>query len=280
MLRAYKKQGRVYCFNCGEELGSDNLCVGCGSLCPDYCVVQSSKAVARKQPSAGFSFSRARRSSPAAQRVPSKPAERDADSRPAAQKITSQEGHKQSTNVKWLAYAAVAVMLLILAGGMTKVYLSQKADQEYAKKFITTLYGIKAGTDLSLGAIDAISLEWKKPEANFNVAPRPNQKDLDKMATVKTKISEVLDTLNESPEKFADARKHLISLHKIYGEIYALNTSVSGSPDALEESAHKLETEFFKTAAVLKNTMPEALLEELELAVAKYPNLGFMVEKS
>jgi hypothetical protein len=42
----------------------------------------------------------------------------------------------------------------------------------------------------------------------------------------------------------------------------------------------KLETKFFKTAEVLKNSMPEELLEELQLSVAKYRNLNFMVDKS
>jgi hypothetical protein len=273
MLRAYRKQGRIYCFDCGQELGSDNLCRGCGTLCPDYCVVQSSKAVVRKQPSvgSGYSFSTARKSTPAAQRVTPKP---------AAQDITSRKGHKRSTNVNWLAYAALAVMLLILAGGMTKVYLGQKADQKYAKDFITTLYGIKSGTDLSLGAINTLISEWTQAEGASTVVPRPNQKDLDKMAAVKIKISAAISTLNETPEKFAAARTHLISLHKIYDEIYALNTSAPGSLAALTESMRKLETKFFKTAEVLKNSMPEELLEELQLSVAKYRNLNFMVDKS
>ena len=60
-LRAYKKQGRIYCFDCGQQLGIENLCLGCGSHCPDYCIVQASKPVPRKQKKAGFDFSFARR---------------------------------------------------------------------------------------------------------------------------------------------------------------------------------------------------------------------------
>ena len=61
-LRAYKKQGRIYCFDCGQELGTEHLCVSCGSQCPDYCIVQASKPAPHKQKRAGFDFSFARRS--------------------------------------------------------------------------------------------------------------------------------------------------------------------------------------------------------------------------
>lgn len=40
----------------------------------------------------------------------------------------------------------------------------------------------------------------------------------------------------------------------------------------------KLETAFFKTAADLRNAMPEELQEELRVSVVKYRNLDFMVK--
>ncbi len=61
MLRAYKKQGRVYCFGCGHELGGEHYCVQCGSLCPDYAIVQSTRFVAQKKQKSGLNFSLARR---------------------------------------------------------------------------------------------------------------------------------------------------------------------------------------------------------------------------
>lgn len=277
MLRAYKKQGRVYCFNCGSELGSDNLCRSCGSLCPDYCVVQSSKPVVRKQQKVRVSFRPARRPKTSAR---ARKAPAVVKTAPAAQEVASSEVHKRSANKSLLAYAALAVMLLILVGGMTKVYLEQKVNQKYAKDFIVALYGIKSGADLSLGAMDAIATEWQNAENSLTVAPRPSKKDLDRLTVVKTKINTALSALDESPEKFADAKKNLMNLHRIYGEIYALNTSMPGSPETLTESLRKLEADFFKTAKTLKNSMPEELQEELQASVAKYRNLRFMVDES
>lgn len=273
MLRAFKKQGRIYCFDCGHELGVENLCMGCGSICPDYCVVQSSKPSVHVQQRAGFSFSlsRSQATKSTAPRLSSKRAAPHSD---------SEQKHQQPVNSKWLAYAGLAVLLLVLAGGVGKFYLAQKAEQQYAKDFIVALYGIKSGTDMCLESIDAISTEWQKSAESFNVAPRPTEKDLGRFATVKTRISEAMDKLNESPEKFVEARENLARLHKVYGEIYALSTSAPGSLGALTESKQKLETEFFKKADVLMTSMPEPLQGELRISVAKYRNLKFMVEKS
>ena len=266
MLRAYKKQGRIYCIDCGHELGCETLCMHCGSLCPDYCIVQSSKPVVRKQKKAGFSFNLGRRSKPAVQTIIRKEAPEQ-----------SEEASDQKTNKKWLAYAAIAVMAVVLVGGMTKVYLNHKADQLYSKKFITTLYGIKSGTDLSLGIMADLSSEWGKTVKITNIAPRSSPEKLDKIKLVKTKINKALGSLGESPEKFTKAKNDLIKLHKIYEKIYVLNTSTPGSLDTFSASTRKLEAEFLKTASELKSTMPEVLQEELETSVTKYRNLKFML---
>jgi hypothetical protein len=260
MLRAYRKQGRVYCFGCGQELGSDMLCLSCGSLCPDYCVVQSAKFVVHKQQQTGYSFSLPQRS------------------KSPARAISTPKAVQQNTSKGWLVYTALAVLILALVGGMSKVYLDHKAHQEYARNFIVALYGVKSGTDLNLGLIDNLSSTWQQNMGAGNIAPRPSQKDLDKLTVVKKRISQAMDTLNESPEKFAEAREKLDRLHGIYEEIYALNISKPGSLDDYTVSADKLKAKFSKTAYELKRSMPEELSNELKASVAKYTNLNFLVK--
>jgi hypothetical protein len=95
---------------------------------------------------------------------------------------------------------------------------------------------------------------------------------------VKKRISQAMDTLNKSPEKFAEARVRLVRLHGIYEKIYDLNMS---KPDTLDEyivSADKLKASFSKAADDLKRSMPEELSDELKASVAKYSNLNFMVK--
>jgi hypothetical protein len=260
MLRAYRKQGRVYCFGCGQELGSDMLCLNCGSLCPDYCVVQSAKFVVHKQQKAGYSFSLPQRS------------------KSPARAISTPKAAQQKTSKGWLVYTALAVLILALVGGMSKVYLDHKAHQEYARNFIVALYGVKSGTDLNLGLIDTLTSTWQQNLGAGNIAPRPTQKDLDKLTVVKKRISQAMDTLNESPEKFAEAREKLLRLHGIYEEIYALNISKPGALDDYTVSADKLKAKFSKAADDLKRSMPEELSNELKASVAKYTNLNFLVK--
>ena len=155
MMRAYKKQGRIYCFGCGHELGNAMLCAHCGSLCPDYCVVQSVKFVTHKQKKAGLSFSLARRPK-AAKRVAVSQAVSENQSLDDAEPQTKDISEQQS-NKNLLSYVALAVLVLVLTGGIGKFYMDHKSTQEYSKKFIVALYGIKSGTDLSLKHIDDIS---------------------------------------------------------------------------------------------------------------------------
>ncbi len=278
MMRAFKKQGRIYCFGCGHELGNEMLCLHCGGLCPDYCVVQSSKFVAHKQKKASTGIGFARRPKAAKQVV-------------APQGVSEQKSHddaepqtkdtsEQQTDKNLLSYVALAVFILILTGGIAKFYLDHKATQEYSKKFIVALYGIKSGTDLSLKYIDAISSGWTDPSNTAKIAPRTDKKDLDKLVKVKVRIEQAMATLNETPEKFAEARGKLIRLHGIYEEIYALNISTPDTHDIFADSVDELNTKFFKAAGDLKGTMPEELIEALEGSVAKYRNLSFMVKGS
>lgn len=260
MLRAFKKQGRIYCFDCGHELGCEMHCMHCNSLYPDYTVVQSSKFVASNQQKPDFSFSLAQRPKPAAQSVPSK------------------QGSKLQINKNWFVYPAIVVIMLVLAGGLTSFYQNYKADQEYSKNYISVLYGIKSGTDLSLGLIADMSSAWKKALETNGIAPRTNLKDLDRLSTVNSRISQAMERLGESPEKFTEARSKLIKLHRIYEEIYELNISSPSSFESFSASVDKVETKFFKSAEDLKTTMPEELREELKLSVAKYRGLDFFVK--
>jgi hypothetical protein len=172
----------------------------------------------------------------------------------------------------------LAVLVLALVGGMTKVYLDRQSHQAYAKDFIVALYGVKSGTDLNLGLIDKTSSAWQQNTGTGNLIPRPTQKDLDKLTAVKKRISEAMDTPNDSPEKFADARTKLVRLHGIYEQIYALNTSMPNSLADHTLAVDKLKVSFFKAADDLKRSMPEELSDELKASVAKYTNLNFLVK--
>jgi len=257
-LRPYKKKGKIYCFGCGHELGHDDLCLRCGRLFPDYYVVQTAKPAQRKQQKEPFSFSF---------RSARRPVEEVAFEEVAEP--------RQRTNFKPLAYVALAVLLLVLAGGVGKYYLHQQAKKQYSRNFIVALYGLKSATDLCLGNSAKISSAWKA--SGQAIAPRLSTEQLTRLETVKVAIDEALDKLAETPEEFADSRQRLTKLYQIYLQLKSLNES---SPDSLAElsaNVAKLDKEFVAAAKQLKNGFPEMLLDELTASVGKYRNLGFMI---
>src|ERR1700687_2341971 len=55
--RALKKEGKLYCDKCGNELGHSIVCAACGVMYPDYCLVQTAKPPRRQVEKADFSLS-------------------------------------------------------------------------------------------------------------------------------------------------------------------------------------------------------------------------------
>ena len=273
-LRAYKKQGRIYCFDCGEELGTEHLCVNCGSQCPDYCIVQAAKPVPRKQQKAGFEFSFARKSKdPKPSRL--KPS---LGRQPSSAEASPDKGETK-TGSRWMIYAGILVVSLVLLVATGKAYMGYKADKEYSKGFVTALYGVKSGTDECLKMIDALAAKWERETGSERgMIPRMEKKDRERLVKIKSRVDQAVDGMIETPEKFSDAKAKLGRLHGIYEQIYDLALSSPNDLDTFKSSRSKIETDFFRAASELKRAMPKVMMDELEISINKYKNLEFMVK--
>ena len=192
--------------------------------------------------------------------------------------VTAPKATGRKANITRLTYAVLAGLVLVLVGGLGKLYLDSNTHQAYAKNFVVALYGVKSGTDLGLDLIDSLAGEWQKNLGAGGIAPRASQKDLDKLGKVKQRIRQAMTGLEDCPEKFVTARQKLVRLHGIYEQIYALNVSKANSLDELNASEARLKTAFFKAADDLKRVMPEELSTELKSSVARYNNLNFLVK--
>ena len=270
-LRAYKKQGRIYCFDCGQELGTENLCLSCGSLCPDYCIVQASKPAPRKQKRAGFDFSFARRSKD------SKP--KTSANLKSSSSVVSKKPAEEKAGSRWLTYAAITTLVLILVGATVNLYLTQNAEKQYSRAIVTALYGVKSGTDACLKMIDDLTSQWEEETTTgAGIIPRMSKTDRDKLGKIKSRVDQATEGLGETPEKFAEAKVNLGKLHAVYGKIYSLAVSSTGSLDEFKTARIKIEADFYKSADELKRSMPKIMQDELEFSINKYKNLEFMVK--
>jgi len=267
--RAYKKPGKIYCFGCGGELGNEVICLSCGKLYPEYSVVQTSKPVQRKQrkEKTGFSFN-----------LDFKPAKKRAEKTESVLEPVRETDTEVRTNFKPLAFAAMAVMVVVLIVGIAKFYSHAQARQQYSKDFIVALFGIKSGADFCLKNSREVSTTWES--TGQAVAPRISQKKLDHLNDVKQQIDLAMDKLAETPEEFSASRDKLARLYQVYLKTKALNESPPASFTVLADDIQKLENDFTATARSLRDVMPEALHAELKESVARYRNLKFLLEKA
>ena len=269
-LRAYKKPGLIYCFDCGQELGIENICLSCSSQCPDYCIVQATKPVARKQKRADFKFSLVSSS-----KAPKPKSSATYQSSPEVKKVAAPQ---EKTGPRWSIYAAITLLILIVVGVAGNIYMNYAAEKQYSKAFVNALYGVKSGTDACLRTVDDLAANWESETGTgAGIIPRVAKDDLERLGKIKERVDQVVGALGETSEKFTEAKANLGKLHSVYGEIYNLSLSAPRTLDAFKASRSKLETDFFKSADVLKQSMPEVMRDELEVAVNKYKNLEFMI---
>jgi hypothetical protein len=258
-LRPLKKEGAIYCADCGCRLGEMNICQACGSLYPDYCIIQAHKPVRRKleksQVSFGFSLG-------AGKRVRGIPT-----------------GGERSSRKSLLAGLATLVLLAVVIAGTGALYLRSKAEKEYAANYVLALYLIKSGADRSIASCTKISADWKAAiESTSIYVVKTDPKLVNIFNVMNGDLENVRQKMVEPPQKFLDANDKLGRLNDAYVRLYKLNLAPPVSYANFVESSGKLEKDFNRSAAELKSSLPDELKEQIRSVIGKYKNLQFVLE--
>lgn len=260
LLRAFKKEGRLYCHKCGSPLGLSNMCEACGEFFPAYCVVQLAKPVRRSARKAGDSFSLAQKRS---NRV----------------REATPEGLR-TARTPLLALVGLVAVVAVLAVAVSSFVLNMKAEQQFARNYVLALYGVKSGADRSLNMFAKISGEGKaKADSGQVFLLRIGPEEKSDLKAVKVEVDKVMQQLGTPPEKFIAANDGLARLYQVYAKIYALNLSPPDSLSSLIDSAAKLDGEFNRATQELKTGLPEELLEEIRQVAPRYKNLQPLIAK-
>jgi type II secretory pathway pseudopilin PulG len=255
--RALKKEGKLYCAQCSNELNHKIVCPSCGVLFPDFCVVQTSKPVKRqlKKPGVTVSFSL----------------------RPAQQKIPgiSTSGKTSSKSRKSLVTIVSLLMLVALLSAVGVVaYNKRKAEQEFTRYYILAVYGIKTGADLDLNQCAKLSADWRtKMTAGQNFQPRISPVDEARLTKVKVEVDIVMQRLDKSPKNFISANAKLAKLYGIYAQLHSLTLAPPSSLAGFTDSATKSENDFRQAVQEFKTALPTELLAEINKAKTKYKGL-------
>lgn len=254
--RALKKEGKIYCVKCGNNLGLSIGCGACGVVYPDYILVQTTKPAHRQTAKASVSFDFSL--------GPKRKSYTYSDERRSSSKTTS----ILSTRLKLVL---VAVLIAVIA---TASYLHISSQLTYSANYIRALYVIKTGTELGLNSCAKVSADWKTTStAAQNTRPRISQENETNLNIVKDEIDKYMLTLKDPPGKYIKANEEITKLHGLFMKVYSLALSSDSSLSAFSESINKSEIEYKLTIKELKANLPENLVKDIEKAKSKYRGL-------
>jgi hypothetical protein len=253
-----KKEGIVYCDQCGKELDHKIVCTSCGVMFPDYYLVQASKPPRRQVEKANlFTMSFSLKSA--------KPTYTYEDT---YEDKKSSVGWAPAFNMRIIGTVAVILLLAVLGG---YYYHIKQVEKQFARTYMRTLYSIKIGTDLSLNTCAKISEDWKSKGQSF--VPRISTADESQLNQVKDLTDKFMQKLNETPKKFLNDKEKLANLYQIYSRVHALAIAPTGTVTSFEGAVTSSRNEFNSAASAIKSNMPSALSEEFQLAQKKFKAL-------
>lgn len=248
MLRCYHTEGIRHCIHCGEELGVSTFCPGCGTLYPDYCIIQSSKPARRTLEKNRFTFDFS--------------ASRPKQSAWQGQSLSSSSDAPAPSGLRRpLVMLAVAILLIAIVAGAATFILNRQAESKYTRNSVIALAGIKAGTEQCLD------------KGNLLASGTPLSKsDLAELNRIKTEIDQAIANISSTPRKFTAAHDQIVKLNGIYQKLFALCTSNQATAD----STAKLAQQFNEQANNLKTTLPAEFREEIKRVAPRYRTLNYM----
>ena len=251
-LKSLKKEGKIYCSQCGNEPGSDTYCKSCFAQFADYWLVQTAKP-SRKQVHPKGSRPSVLANSP---RIFKKSAT-------APPKI-----RKRSGPISQKLAISLAVAMVLLAGALLGgfKYLAYKERMEFTNNYIKGLYAIQSGIDHSQQSLERML------KANGLL----NDKDATRLKRVDSQIKEFMAKLGHPPQEFLQAAADLNALFMVYSEYYGLAATESGASQKLPDKMRQLDVNLAKVQTQLKKELPEDLSQNIQLVSNRYKNLAYL----
>jgi len=259
--RALRKGAQVSCAECGSQLGPAIYCPDCHAIYPDYHVSETSSAATRKFARLVAHLKGSGKKKAAHVSIRN---EERISGGAAAGKGASLPG-------KPLRVALTLIVLLALVGGGGFYYYQDRTENEYAGKYVRTLYGIKKAGDHAIILSTKLAVDWRA-----NQTPTPPQlgpQEIKSLASGKSDLEILVKRIDEPPKKFAPSREAIKKYHESYLQLNALLSTTPTSPDSFAASAKKLEDNFRKSGRELKAGLPPKIADRFNKSLEQYKNL-------
>ncbi|GFO63312.1 hypothetical protein M1B72_10740 [Geomonas paludis] len=256
--RAFRKIGQVSCAACGEQLGQEIFCLGCGVPYPEYLVTsQGSKPTPLPKTeggSGGFSLP-----------VPSANLYLPQVSRSVDTGTTV----KRPQNLT--AIIALVLVVALGAGGFT-YYSKMKAEKAYVESFVKLTYCIHSGQQRSKDAATKIATEWKTANVQRTAPHMPADEEKD-FSILATQIEQLQAKTATPPEKYKQSSEAVAALNVASKKMQALALSPSPTVNELVDATAKFDTEYQGAVRNFKSTLPDDMKQELKKASKRYKAL-------
>ena len=257
---ALNKEGSIYCDHCGKELDHKIICSACGVMYPDYLLVQLTKPPRRqieKRDLFSSSFSL-------------KPAQPTYAYNYSYASTETKE--PRTTEMRpYLKLAGVAVIVILIAIGLSSLYNKKKSDQLYVKNYMRALYIIKTGNDLSLNICSKISKDWQSSiSSRQNSIPRLNDEDESKLNSIKESAERFMQILKDPPKKYKVSKEKLSNLYDLYLKVNTLAIAPSGSLSGFTSMVNNSQKDFNSGMQEVVQSFTSELSAEFQIAKTKY----------
>lgn len=254
VLRGYKKDWKIFCECCGDEVGADFFCQSCFASYPDYWVVQKNKpvkSVAKKQ---GFSF----------------------EIRPKVKKTQITISHRESvpsekSKEKFLSRNLVVIsgcLMLLVAGIVGYIAYSQYSQNKaFTEAYVKTLVMIKTSENLVSKKIET-AVRQKIPLSNQEVAQLNNSKN---------EVDMVKGWIQTDSSANDELMNRLDVYYKAYNGIFVFAVSSIGTEENLDAQFQERREQFQTAEASLKAGLTENIREELRGKVTQFRKLEVFI---
>ncbi|MBJ6750207.1 zinc ribbon domain-containing protein [Geomonas anaerohicana] len=256
--RAFRKIGQVSCAACGEQLGQEIFCLGCGAPYPEYLVTSpgSKPTPLPKTEGGSGSFS-----------LPA----------PSAKLYLPQVSRTASSdtavNRPQNLGAVIAVLLVLALGAAGFTYYNKlKAEKAFVESFVKLTYCIHSGQLRSKDAATKIAAEWKTASVQ-RTAPHMPAEDEKDFSILATQIEDLQAKTATPPEKYKQSSEAVAALNAASKKMQALALSPSPTVNELVDATAKFDTEYQGAVRNFKSTLPEDLKQELKSASKRYKAL-------
>lgn len=252
--RALRKGAQVSCAECGSQLGPTIYCPGCHAIYPDYLVTETSSAARKKLAKLLRSLSGSGKKKTAHVWLGH---EQRGGTATAATKGGRLPG-------KPLQLVLALILLIALAGGGGFYYYQDRAEQEYAEKYVRALSGIKTAATHNIQLSTKLINDWRTTQTP--TPPSLTSQELKSLASGRSDLEAMLKRIEEPPEKFAPSREAIKKYHESYLKLNTLLTTPPSSLDSFADSAKKLEADFRKSGRELKAGLPPKIADRLNMS--------------